>query len=80
MALRSRSFRNDSMICFTNLHRETKTINEDIHQAENTGLPAGLIVHEAHADEGAKEIFGTNIGAYLPSGNGPVQQDADRFR
>ena len=49
---------------------ETKTIDEDIHQAENTGLPAGLIVHEAHADEGAKEIFGTNIGAYLPSGNG----------
>jgi hypothetical protein len=34
----------------------------------------------AGADEGAKEIFGTDVGAYLSSGNGAVQQDAGRFR
>jgi hypothetical protein len=68
------------VICFADLYRETKTIDEDIHQAENTRLPAGLIVHVAHADEGAQEIFGTDVGAYLSSGNGAVQQDAGRFR
>ena len=68
------------MICFAELYWETKTIDEDIHQAENTRLPAGLIVHVAHADEGAKEILGTDVGAYLSSGNSAVEQDAGRSR
>ena len=80
IALRSCSLRRANVICFADLYWETKTIDEDIHQAENTRLPAGLIVHVAHADEGAKEIFGTDVGAYLSSGNGAVQQDADRLR
>jgi len=62
------------VICFADLCWETKTIDENIHQAHNTRLPAGLILHVAHADEGAEEIFGTDVGAYLSSGNGVVQQ------
>jgi hypothetical protein len=80
IAFRSCSLCRSSVICFADLYWETKTIDKDIHQAENTRLPAGLIVHVAHTDEGAKEIFGTDVGAYLSSGNGAVQQDADRFR
>ena len=80
IALRSCSLCLSSVICFANLYWETKTIDEDIHQAENTRLPAGLILHVAHADEGAQEIFGTDVGAYLASGNGAVQQDGGRFR
>ena len=68
------------MICFADLYWKTKTIDEDIDQAENARLPAGLILHVAHADEGAEEIFGTDVGAYLSSGNGAVQQNAGRFR
>jgi len=51
------------VICFADLYWETKTIEEDIHQAENTRLPAGLIVHVAHADQGTQEILRTDVVA-----------------
>ena len=68
------------MIWFADLYWETQAVNEDIDQAENARLPAGLILHVAHADKGAEEIFGTDVGAYLSSGNGAVEQDGGRFR
>jgi len=61
------------VICFVDPRWETETIDEDIHQSDHTRLPAGLILHMAHADEGAQEIFGTDVRAYLSCGNGAVQ-------
>jgi hypothetical protein len=80
IALPSCARRRAGVIWFADLYWETQAVNEDIDQAENARLPAGLILHVAHADKGAEEIFGTDVGAYLSSGNGAVQQDAGRFR
>jgi hypothetical protein len=72
-ALRSCLLYRASMICFADLDWESKTVDEDVHQAENTCLPAGLIVHVAHSHEGAEEVLGADVGAYLACGDGPVQ-------
>jgi xanthine dehydrogenase YagR molybdenum-binding subunit len=36
-----------------------KAVDEDIHQAQDGDLPAGLVVHVAHADESAQKVFWT---------------------
>src|SRR5580692_10273064 len=69
-----------SVIWFVDLDRESKTVDEDIHQTEDTSLPSGLIVHVAHADESADQVFRLDIRAYLASSDGPVQQNASSLR
>jgi hypothetical protein len=39
------SLRCGGVICFADRCWETETIEEDVHQAENARLPAGLVVH-----------------------------------
>src|SRR5882672_1868814 len=56
-----------------------KAIDEDIQQPQHGRLPAGLIVHVAHADECAQNVFRADIGAYLAGRDGAVQQGADGF-
>jgi hypothetical protein len=45
--------------------RDAKTVYQDIHQTQDVGLPSGLVVREAHADERADQVFGLDIGPYL---------------
>ncbi len=68
------------MICVADLHWEAKTVDEDIYEGKDLRLPSRLIVHVAHAHESADQGFGLDIGAYLASSDGPVQQNGSSPR
>jgi len=61
IALCSGSLRRAGVIWFADLYWETETVDNDIHHAEHTRLPAGLVVHEAHPDHCAHQISGVDI-------------------
>src|SRR5260370_2715799 len=54
-----------------------KAIDKDIHQPHDAFLPAGLVVHVAHSDEGAQKVLGTDVGAYLAGGDGADRGSRD---
>ena len=56
-----------------------KAVDEDIHQPQHRRLPAGLVVHVAHADQRPQKVLGADVGADLAGRDGAVQQGADRL-
>src|SRR6476659_9715226 len=44
---------------------QAKAIDEDVEHPQYRRLPAGLVVHVAHADQGPEQILRTDIGPHL---------------
>ena len=54
-----------------------QAIDEHVQKPQHCRLPAGLIVHVAHADKRPQNVFGTDIGADLAGCDGAVQEGTD---
>ena len=42
---------------------DTQPVDEDVDKPQDAGLPAGLIVHVAHADKGTEQVFRADVVA-----------------
>ena len=56
------------------LANHAKSIHENIDQTHDARLPAGLIMHIAHADQCAQKILRAHIGPYLAGSDRAVEQ------
>ena len=52
-------------------------VDEDVDEAQDACLPAGLIVHVAHAHKGTQKIFRADVVADFARRDSAVQQPAD---
>ena len=57
-----------------------QSVDENIHEPKDVLLPAGLVVHVAHAHEGAQQVFRADVAADFAGRDRAVQQRADRSR
>ena len=56
---------------------KAKAIDEDVDQPQHARLPAGLVVHVAHADQRPQQVLGADVGADLAGGDRAIEQCAD---
>src|ERR1700722_17282449 len=56
-----------------------QAVDEDIDQPHHAFLPAGLVVHVAHADEGTQQVLRADVRPYLAGRDRAIEQGAKGF-
>ncbi len=56
---------------------DTQPVDEDVDKPQDTGLPAGLIVHVAHAEKGPEQVFRADVVADFAACDRSIEQRAD---